>query len=167
MQDNKKRINAFIPMNLYSQITQSGESFTDCITKALELYFSENKENLEIVNTFKFQDSRIKDLQTQNESLLTELKNLNKTEPETILQLQLRIQDLQKQLSAKDESQRERISDLKEQIQALNEQINKKDKLLEELNQTLLAQASNIYNLTQNPKLLPEVKVKKWFEFWK
>jgi hypothetical protein len=170
MQQQKKSVTARIPKELYDKCNQQYANMTDAVIDGLELLCNQNCKTsvitIEELNAqIEERDVKIKELQNLNNSLVKELENHK--EPE-ILQIQnIRIQELQDQLSKKDENQKDRITDLKEQIQSLNEQINKKDKLLEELNQTLLAQASNIYNLTQNPKLLPENKVKRWWEFWK
>lgn len=133
MVDDKIKVCARVPSNIYDICLQRYDNITNAINAGLELLCR--------------QECPTNTLQKEPDN-------------KEILQLQFRIQDLQ-------ENQQARIADLKEQIQALNEQINKKDKLLEELNQTLMAQASNIYNLTQSPKLLPENKTKRWYEFWK
>jgi chromosome segregation ATPase len=200
MLESKKRINAFIPLEYYSKITQSEESFSDFITKALVFYFNSqedqknietiktqliesnfqneklkaelnefNKKQSEIKNIIEEKESKIKDLQAYIEILKGELGNLKNQEPETkeSLQLQFRIQDLQNQINAKDESQQARITDLKEEINLLHEQLKIKDDQIEKLNDNLKGQVANIFNLTQNAKLLPESKVKRWWEFWK
>src|SRR5450759_620855 len=168
-------VGARIPKELFNKCKTKTGNITTAITDGLNLLCEtdcKTQENDCKTSTKEFEaqieerDSKIRELQNLNDSLVKEFENHK--EPYKILELQnIRVQDLQDQLKVKDQQQEARIADLKEQIQALNEQINKKDKLLEELNQTLMAQASNIYNLTQNPKLLPENKIKRWWEFWK
>jgi predicted RNase H-like nuclease (RuvC/YqgF family) len=168
-------IGARIPKELFDKCKTKSGNITSAIIDGLNLLCKtdcKTQENNcktsmeEFERQIEERDVKIEKLQLLNDSLVKKLENHK--ELEIILELQnIRVQDLQDQLKVKDQQQEARIADLKEQIQALNEQINKKDKLLEELNQTLMAQASNIYNLTQNPKLLPENKVKRWYEFWK
>lgn len=189
-------VGARIPIELFKNVKNKENNTTTAIINALELYVEQGEEfcktsdsqlkieELEALNQeLKVNDERlikehdnnkvvlrlqevqieekdmiIKDLQNRNETLIREITNLKNKEPDIILQ---------EQIKSKDENQQARITDLKEQIQTLNEQINKKDNQIEDLNKTLIAQASNIYNLTQNTKLLPENNVKRWWEFWK
>lgn len=215
MPENKKRINAFISLEHYSKITESEESFSDFITKALTYYFSFQDNNEINQDLLQEKEAEIKELKIDNDALIRDNNNLRreledqrKRDPENkdiIKEKESRIKDLQEQIKIKDgqqenrirelqeqikimDSQQEtrikdlqgqtkvidqqqeaRISDLKEQIQTLNYQIQKKDKQIEDLNQALLAQASNIYNLTKdNTRLLPESKGnKKWWMFWR
>jgi peptidoglycan hydrolase CwlO-like protein len=145
MVDDKIKVCARVPSNIYDICLQRYDNITNAINACLELLCRQECPTSGWIKN--------------NETLKKELENKEPDNKE-ILQLQFRIQDLQ-------ENQQARIADLKEQIQALNEQINKKDNQIEELNQTLMAQASNIYNLTQNTKLLPAEKSKKWWMFWK
>jgi len=163
----KKSVTVRIPNELYDMCNKNYDSISNAVIAGLELLFVTNcnKDVItisELNSQIEEKEQIIKDLQINNENLLKEISDLRLREPDNkeIHQLQFRIQDLQ-------ENQQARIADLKETINSLNEQINKKDNQIEDLNQTLIAQASNIYNLTQNPKLLPENKVKKWWEFWR
>jgi predicted RNase H-like nuclease (RuvC/YqgF family) len=173
MKQDKVSVGTRISPELANKCKQDYGSVANAINAGLELLYETDvnksvNDNITYVSTIselntqiEEKEQTIKDLQINNENLIKVISDLKLREPDNkeIHQLQFRIQDLQ-------ENQLARITDLKEQINSLNEQLNKKDKLLEDLNQTLIAQASNIYNLTQNPKLLPENKVKKWWRFW-
>ena len=130
---------AKVPKELYETSIQKYTKISIAILAGLELLRDKDSIQNEDISIPKEYSSENQDLLKLQEIRITELQANNQ----------------------------ERIEDLRTQIQSLNEQINKKDKLLEELNQTLLAQASNIYNLTQNPKLITENKTKKWWIFWK
>lgn len=67
MTENKKRINVYIPMEMYVQITQSDKSLTDSIVEGLELVLTPKVEQVEpdhkqILN---LQEARITELQDQ------------------------------------------------------------------------------------------------------
>jgi chromosome segregation ATPase len=158
MSEAKVMVCARVPKELYDICIQRYNSMTIAVNVALELLKDNDRIQEENIRIHNGNDDLLQ-LQAYNETLKKELENHK--EPD----LQLRIKDFQEQNKVKDQLQEARIADLKEQIQALNEQINKKDNQIEELNQTLMAQASNIYNLTQNTKLLPEPK--KWWQIWK
>jgi predicted RNase H-like nuclease (RuvC/YqgF family) len=179
MPEDKKRINAFIPLDLYSQITHSGESLTDCITKALTLYFS--SQGHKEVNQDILQEKN-----SDIEAFKKELEEFKKKEPENnnILQLQeSKIKELQDQLKVKDDQikvneghQNKRIEDLKNHIYLLDNQLRTKDDQIEKLNENMHKQAVHIQSLIQensrlNTKLLPEnTENKKSFwqslKFW-
>jgi Mg2+ and Co2+ transporter CorA len=156
MSQEKVHVGARIPKDLAMKCEQRYGNMTNAINIALELLFNQS-ENITENNVDKTENN-VDKIENDNEVIESKIR---------VEERDIRIQDLKEQIKAKDENQLARIADLKETIISLNDQLNKKDKLLEELNQTLLAQASNIYNLTQNPKLLPENKVKRWYEFWK
>jgi hypothetical protein len=137
---NYKKIQVWVPLPLWNELGSLGYSSpTIAVITALELLCTKSQDT-PVDTPLDSQDTPLIDI------------------------LNTKLEEKHKELQA---HQQNRIADLKEQIQALNDQINKKDKLVEGLNQTLMAQASNIYNLTQSPKLLPENKTKKWWEFWK
>lgn len=168
MPEDKKRVNAFIPLDLYSKLTQSGESYTDCITKALTLYFSSqdnqtNQDHNEISqDILQLQESRIQELQNHNEMLIKQLKDLQNKEPENkdILKLQeLRIQDLQEQIKTKDSQQEARIKDLQDQLKV-------KDGQLGRLTDTMQAQAVQLQTLLNQKSLDSPGAKKPWWQFW-
>jgi len=68
-QENKKRINIYIPNELYIKVTQSNESITDAITHSLELYFS-NNQDFKLLNQLE----RISDLKEQINSLQNQIE---------------------------------------------------------------------------------------------
>jgi predicted RNase H-like nuclease (RuvC/YqgF family) len=178
MPEDKKRINAFISNDLYSQITHSGESLTDCITKALTLYFSSQGNP-----TNQGTNEINQDLQKQNETLIRQLEDLKNKEQENnnILQLQeSKVKELQDQLKVKDYLlkvndgfQKNIIEDLRNHIYLLDNQLRTKDDQIEKFNENMHKQAVHIQSLIQensrlNTKLLPEnvEKNKPWWRFW-
>ena len=135
MPENKKRINAFIPFEYYSKITQSEESFSDFITKTLIFYFSsqEDQKNNEAIKI------QLIEFNLQNEKLKTELDELNKKqyEIENILEeKESKIKDLKARneiLVEERENLKNREPDNKEmhqlqlRIQEFQNQLNAKD----------------------------------------
>jgi predicted nucleic acid-binding Zn-ribbon protein len=183
MQQTKKSVTARIPQELYDKCNQQYENMTDAIIDGLELLCNQNCNTNVITN-----GETIKDLQSQNETLIRKLEDLKKQpENKEVLQIQntriqdlqeqikikesqqeTRIKDLQEQNKVKDQLQEARIADLKEQIQTLNEQIKKKDSQIEDSNKNVFAQANSLYNLTRENKLLPTEKKSFWqsLKFW-
>lgn len=67
MTENRKRINVYIPMEMYVQITHSDKSLTESIVEGLGLILTQRTEHVEpdhkqILN---LQEARITDLQEQ------------------------------------------------------------------------------------------------------
>jgi len=124
--------------------------------------------------TFKAQqyESRVKDLQKHNETLVKELEDLKDKEPgnKEILQLQnIRMQDLQEQLKINDTHQQSRVDDLKAQIQNLQDQLKIKDEQIEKKD----SQINNLTTITSyqlshtNQKAIEAPRNKRpWWRFW-
>lgn len=149
--ESKKQVNAFIPIDLYEKLTQSGESQTVIITKGLELYFQAEKNafNEQVLKAqLDEKDRKINDLVVFNENL-------------------------RKLLQDNEEQHQARIDDMRSQFQASYSQLQTKDIQIEKLTETVQAQEVNIQTLIQensrlNIKLLPEnTETKKpWWRFW-
>jgi|SRR5271157_2940254 len=160
MRENQKRINVYIPIDLYVRCTQSGHSLTEAIIKGLELVLTPQ----EVANN------------TEDKSDLLELQEARIKE----LQEQIKIKENQINIKDNDELRQARIDDLKIQVQALygqmsikDEQLHTKDEQIEKLNENMHKQAVHIQSLIQensrlNTKLLPEETRKKnpWWKFW-
>lgn len=144
MPENKKRINAFIPIELYSQITQSDKSLTDCVTEALSLYFKP-QENSVIENHEK--EAMIKELQIRNETLIRELEELQTKGVDN------KDKDILQQL------QESRITDLQNQL-------NVKDTQIEKLTETMQAQAVHLQTLLNQKAIEAPGAKKPWWRFW-
>ena len=144
-----KRININIPMDMYLKVSESKYTLTEAITEGLILLLSgsssneNDKINQDILN---LQESRIKDLQTYNETLIRELEDLKKKEPENkeILLLQ---ESRIKELKDNDGRQQARIEDLKAQIQAIYDQLQTKDEQIKDQNENMHKQAVHIQTL--------------------
>ncbi len=163
MRENKKRVNLYLPIDLYVRCTQSGQSLTEAIIKGLELVLAPQ----EAVNN------------TNDKSDILEIQEARINE----LQEQIKVKDNQIDIKDTAELQQARIDDLKTQIQALynqinikDEQLHTKDEQIEKLNENMHKQAVHIQSLIQensrlNIKLLPESteakELKKpWWRFW-
>src|SRR5208337_775982 len=141
MRENQKRINVYIPIDLYVRCTQSGHSLTEAIIKGLELVLTQQEEA----------DN------TKDKSDILELQEAKIRE----LQEQIKIKENQIDATDNDKLQQARIDDLKIQIQALYGQMSIKDEQIEKLNENMHKQAVHIQSLIQensrlNTKLLPE-----------
>jgi len=155
MPENKKRVNAFIPLELYSQIIQSDESYTDCITKALNLYFNGPKPEL--------QESKIKDLENQNETLIRELEDFKKrgSEDKNILQeKESEIKDLENQ----NENLKRKLEDSKKKEPENKDLLQEKELRIKELEshkETLKRELEDLKNKEpENKDLLQEKELR-------
>ena len=185
MSGNKKRINVYIPNEMYVKIDESEYSLTDAIIKGLDLLFRSYKEdnNYEDNQDILQLQTRIKDLQNVNETLIKELEELKNKEPENnnVLQLQeSKVKELQDQLKVKDDQikvndgfQKNIIEDLRNHIYLLDNQLRTKDDQIEKLNENMHKTAVHIQSLIQensrlNTKLLSEntEKKKPFWKFW-
>ncbi len=128
----RKRININIPMDLYLQVTQSKYTLTEAITEGLTLLFSGSSKSNDDEISYDIsglQESRIKDLQIHNETLIRELEDLKRKEPENkdILQLhEARIKDLQDQLRVNQNQLKEKDEQLKAQAIHIQTMLNQK-----------------------------------------
>jgi len=84
---DRKRINVYIPLELYVKVTQSEYNLTDAIVKGLDIVLSDKPNNNESVNIQLYED-RIKDLQIHNETLKTELQTIQNMYNNYMLQVQ-------------------------------------------------------------------------------
>jgi methyl-accepting chemotaxis protein len=140
MRENQKRVNIYLPMDLYSRCTQSDQSLTELIIEGLELVLNQG----EIKNEAKINDlkehTKIKDKSEIIETIKPEINQEMK------------------------ELHQEIVNNLKENLKELYKQLQTKDEQIKNLNETLQNQVLNIHTLA-NTKLLPPAK--KWYEFWK
>jgi hypothetical protein len=149
--ESKKQVNAFIPIDLYEKLTQSGESQTVIITKGIELYFQAEKNafNEQVIKAQLYEkDRKINDLVVFNENLM-------------------------KLLQDNEEQHQARIEEMNLHFQTLSAQLHTKDIQIEKLTETMQVQEINIQTMIQensrlNIKLLPEnTEIKKpWWRFW-
>lgn len=142
MAEEKKRINAFVPADLYEQVMSKGyTTITEAIIKGFERLL-DNEHGTSKDNVQKL-----------NSGLVASLKE--------------RIESLEEQLRVKDGNYRERIQDLKEQLKVKDQQLEKKDTQIENLTNTMQSQAINIHDmLNQRVIESPDTK-NKWWKFWK
>jgi chromosome segregation ATPase len=186
MQQSKKSVTARVPQDLYDKCNQHYGNMTDAVIAGLELLCN-TKCNTDVIAIGEFnaqieeRDSKIRELQDLNDSLIKEFEN-NK-EPAKILELQnIRIQDLQEQLRVKDvlqetrindmherikltdSYQQNRINDLKAQIQNLEDQLKIKDEQLDKRD----SEIKNLTTITESQiRSFKMIGTKKPFwKFW-
>ena len=155
MRENQKRISLYLPLDLYTRCTQSGQSMTEAIISGLELVLNPKVENIEVSQELK-EHIKVKDSQVE-------------VKPEILELQEARIKELQEQIKVKD-SQIEAKPEINEyqeaRIKDLQEQIKVKDNQIERLTAAMQAQAVHVQTvLTQ--KSIEAPKTKKWYEFWK
>ena len=135
MPENKKRINAFIPIEYYSKITQSEESFSDFITTTLTFYFGsqEDQKNNETIKTqlieSNLQNEKLKIELNELNTKQSEIKNILEEKESKIKDLQARNEILVKELEKlknKEPNNKEMLQ-LQLRIQELQNQLNAKD----------------------------------------
>ena len=143
MAEEKKRINAFVPADLYEQVmSKDYATITEAIIKGFEGLL-DNEQGTSKGNVQKFNSGLVASLQE-------------------------RIESLEEQLRVKDDNYQERVQDLKEQLKVKDQQLEKKDTQIENLTNTMQSQAINIHDmLNQRVIESPDAKKKKWWEFWK
>jgi len=144
MRENKKRVNIYLPMDLYSRCTQLDQSLTELIAEGLELVLNQDEMKNE---------AKIKDLQEH-----TKIRDKSEIRDNQIETIKPEINQEMKELH------QEIVTNLKENIKELYKQLQTKDEQIKNLNETLQNQVLNIHTLA-NTKLLPPAK--KWYEFWK
>lgn len=144
MRDNQKRLNVYIPEDLYTRVAQSGRTVTEVVIQALESFLDRNSAGQQHVENTEFREVQ-----------------------------EARIKELHDQIKVTDEHQQNRINDLKAQIQALYDQLHTKDDQISQLNEVTQKQAVHIQSLIQensklNMKFLPEntEKKKPFWKFW-
>jgi len=144
MRDNQKRLNVYIPEDLYTRVAQSGRTVTEVVIQALESFLDRNSAGQQHAENTEFREVQ-----------------------------EARIKELHEQIKVTDEHQQNRINDLKAQIQALYDQLHTKDDQITQLNEVTQKQAVHIQSLIQensklNTKLLPEnTKINRpWWKLW-
>jgi tRNA U34 5-carboxymethylaminomethyl modifying GTPase MnmE/TrmE len=144
MREGQKRINIYIPEDLYSLVLNSEYNMTEAIIKGLTDLLEAPKEDFDNkANT-----------NTQGDS--------NTLNSELVKSLQNHIASLENQLKVKD-------NQLDEQLKAKDKQIENRDTEIANLTETIQKQVVNIYNLS-NQKALEapaEKEIKKpWWKVW-
>jgi len=142
MAEEKKRINAFVPADLYEQVMSKGYT---TITEAIIKGFERLLDNEQGTNT--------KD-------------NVQKLNNGLVVSLQERIESLEEQLRVKDGNYQERIQDLKEQLKVKDQQLEKKDTQIENLTNTMQSQAINIHDILNQKTIEAPGQKKPWYKFW-
>lgn len=155
MLEDKVRVSARIPKELYDVCLQRYDNITNAINAGLEL--------------LRNRDSKINEdgCQTSEDgSSIRELKA-------RVEEKDLRIGELQEQIKVNDGHQQARIEDLKAQIQTLYDQLHTKDEQIKDQNENMHKQAVHIQSLIQensrlNIKLLPDATESKkaWWKLW-
>ncbi len=161
MADEKRRINAFVPTELYEQVMSKGYA---TITEAIIKGFGKLLEYKQFINTQEgvqeFNSGLVATLQARIESLEEQLKVKDSSFYE-------RIEDLKGQLNIKDSQQDARIKDLLDQLVVKDQQLEKKDIQIENITNTMQSQAINIHDMLNQKSIeAPGDKKKPWYKFW-
>jgi len=112
MPDEKVRVNAYIPYELYEKLTESGLNKTEAITKGLEWVLGEEGTNQDVSNSL---------------------------DPELVMSLKDRINSLEDQLKSKGTGYHDRINSLEDQLKTKDNQISEKDSQIQKLTDKLQA----------------------------
>ena len=191
MRENQKRVNVYIPIDLYVLCTRSDKSLTEAIIQGLELVLapeepktntSVNQEILELQEIrieelqgqIKVKDNqqeiRVRELQeqikikdNQQEIRVRELQEQIKVKDN---QQEIRVRELQEQIKVKDNQQEIRVRELQEQIKVKDEQLKAKDNQLEKLTETMKAQAIHIQTLLNQKAIEAPGAKRPWWKFW-
>jgi Arc/MetJ-type ribon-helix-helix transcriptional regulator len=162
--EDKVKINARVPKNLYDWIGDVYGNVSQAVNEGLELLRETQSVNCDTIAHNSPQSSPQSSPQeptSQNDELSKELK-------ETLEAL--------RNADKNNGHQQARIDDLKSQVQVLYEQLHTKDEQIEKLNENMHKQAVHTQSLIQeisrlNIKSLPEAPTEKeikkpWYKFW-
>lgn len=160
MTDEKKRINAFVPTELYEQVMSKGyATITEAIIKGFERLLEDEQCTNTRDSVQELNSGLVTNLQAKIESIEEQLKVKDSSFHE-------RIEDLKEQLKAKNSQQDARINDLLDQLKVKDQQLEKKDIQIENLTNTMQSQAINIHDML-NQKSIEAPRAKKpWWKFW-
>ncbi len=160
MTDEKKRINAFVPIDLYEQVMSKGyATITEAIVKGFEKLLVDDNNTTTGVNLQELDRELVTNLQGRIESLEEQLKAKDNSYNE-------RIKDLKEQLKIKDSQQDSRINDLLDQLKVKDQQLEKKDIQNENLTNTIQSQAINIHDMLNQKTIEAPGAKKPWWRFW-
>lgn len=141
MREGQKRINIYLPEDLYSRVLNSEYNLTEAIIKGLTDLLETPGEDFE----------RNTDTNTQGDS--------NPLNSELLKSLQNHIASLESQLKVKDKQ-------FDEQLKAKDKQIENRDNEIANLTETIQKQVVNIYNLSNQKAIEAPGEKKKWWKFW-
>ena len=119
MSEVKKRINVYIPGELYVKVAQSDYTLTDAVVKGLEILLEPPRDE------FK---------EGQKETIGLDVLRAKESH----------IQALEAQLKDKDSSYQDRITDLKEEITLIHDQLKEKDSQIKNLATITESQARSV-----------------------
>jgi len=139
MPDEKVRVNAYIPYELYEKLTESGLNKTEAITKGLEWVLGEEGTNQDVSNSL---------------------------DPELVMSLKDRINSLEDQLKSKGTGYQDRINSLEDQLKTKDNQISEKDSQIQKLTDNMQAQSVHIQTLINQKAIEAPGAKKPWWRFW-
>jgi len=139
MPDEKVRVNAYIPYELYEKLTESGLNKTEAITKGLEWVLGEEGTNQDVSNSL---------------------------DPELVMSLKDRINSLEDQLKSKGTGYHDRINSLEDQLKTKDNQISEKDSQIQKLTDNMQAQSVHIQTLINQKAIEAPGAKKPWWRFW-
>jgi flagellar capping protein FliD len=160
MTNEKKRINAFVPADLYEQVMSKGyATITEAIIKGFERLLEDEQGTNTRENMLDLNSGLMANCQARIENLEEQLKVKDDSSHE-------RIEDLKEQLKTKDSQQDARINDLLDQLKTKDQQLEKKDTQIENLTNAMQSQALNIHNMLNQKAIEAPGNKKPWYKFW-
>jgi hypothetical protein len=142
MREGQKRVNVYLPEDLYSCVLNSEYNLTEAIVKGLTNLLEDSRGDVQ----------GLTDINTQGDII--------PFSSELIQSLQNHIISLENQLKVKDRQ-------FDEQLKAKDQQIGNRDAEIANLTETIQKQVVNIYNLSNQKAIeAPGEKKKPFWKFW-
>jgi hypothetical protein len=154
MRDNQKRLNVYVPEDLYTQIVQPGRTVTEVVIQALEAFLTDapGQSQTESNELKTIQEARIQELQNHNELLKKELEIILGSDKNTS--------------SEEGKSNEEFVMSLNRRIESLEDQLKTKDNQIGKLTENMQAQSVHIQTLINQKAIEAPGAKKSWWRFW-
>jgi flagellar capping protein FliD len=154
MRDNQKRLNVYVPEDLYTQIVQPGRTVTEVVIQALEAFLTDapGQSQTESNELKAIQEARIQELQNHNELLKKELEIILGSDKNTS--------------SEEGKSNEELVMSLNRRIESLEDQLKTKDNQIGKLTENMQAQSVHIQTLINQKAIEAPGAKKPWWRFW-
>jgi len=162
MPEDKIRVSARIPKDLYDICLQRYDNITNAINAGLELLRVQGEDKNQISEDICRQGedrSRTSEDGSSRESAIQELKAMVEGKD-------ARIKELQEQIKVNDGHQQNRIEDLKSHIYSLDNQMRTKDDQIEKLNENMHKQAVHLQTLLNQKAIEAPGAKKPFWKFW-
>jgi small-conductance mechanosensitive channel len=141
MTEEKKRINAYLDVDLYAKLVNSGYGITEAVTKGLELLLEPPRTEI------------------TTEPIETIRPDAIEAKESIIKGLEARTNSLEEQLRVKDSQMNDRVKSLEGQLQT-------KDNQIEKLTENMQAQSVHIQTLINQKAIEAPGAKKPFWKFW-